>query len=153
MRFFAVFICVASALCAQTASKPEGPLLVDGLEVQKLMRLELHAGDGLLETVQAVIDKKNVRDGVVLTAVGNLERCRFHAIEGKIHEVEGKLALISLAGTIIAGKPHLHITFAGPDNRVVGGHLETGCRVLTRVELVLASTGKGSGAEALANLR
>jgi predicted DNA-binding protein with PD1-like motif len=51
--------------------------------------------------------------------------------------VDGPLEVLSLSGIICPDGAHLHALVADRDGRVIGGHVASGCRVATTVELAL----------------
>ncbi|BBU29366.1 hypothetical protein BTHE68_31000 [Burkholderia sp. THE68] len=54
-------------------------------------------------------------------------------------ELRGDLEILTLAGTLSAQGPHLHMSVSDADGRVFGGHVTPGCIVRTTVELVVAN--------------
>jgi predicted DNA-binding protein with PD1-like motif len=98
----------------------------------------------LLETIQDLIRKNGITDGVVLTAAGSLQECTFHRVksladkpEDEFTTVKEPMEILNINGLIADGEPHFHLTLAGARG-AFGGHLENGCRVLYRAELAIA---------------
>jgi predicted DNA-binding protein with PD1-like motif len=108
--------------------------------------LQLDQGDLLLESIQNLIDKENIRTGAVIAAAGTLDRSTIHMVRTTdyppdIHfeERDGEaIELTSVQGVIADGVPHLHTTIANTQ-QAFGGHLEPGCRVLYLGEVVVIS--------------
>jgi len=124
------------------------PLAVFGAaQVQEIYRIRLDRGDLLLESINAAIKQYGIEDGLVLTAVGSLQECTFHAAstlapvaQDRYFTVKGPMELLNLNGIIAAGEPHLHMTMSTIKRGAFGGHLEKGCKVLYRVEITIAKT-------------
>jgi uncharacterized protein len=116
-----------------------------GAQVQEVYRLRLDRDDLLLEAVTNAAKEHNIQDGAVLTAVGSVQDCTYHAVkstaataEDQVINVKGPIEILSADGIIAAGEPHIHITLSTIEKGAFGGHLEKGCRVLYRAELTIA---------------
>ncbi len=108
----------------------------------------LRRGQDLLETIKAIARAEDLRGAVVLSAVGCLSRARLRDASGvNIREVERRLEIVSLTGTVSKARCHLHISLSGEDLSTIGGHLTTGCIINTTCELVLLETGYTYGVE------
>ncbi len=77
--------------------------------------------------------------GFVVSAVGNLSRTslRFPG-QPRPTVLEGEHEIISLTGSVDPEGVHLHLSVSDGEGRVTGGHLETGSRVHTGAELLVA---------------
>ena len=114
-------------------------------QIQEVRFLRLDPGEMLIESLEQFIKDSNLRDGAILTAVGSLNKCEFHTVEGDgthpsknlFLKLSGSIEIISLTGLIVNYKPHLHISVRSNDS-LTGGHLEHGCQVFTMVELSIA---------------
>jgi hypothetical protein len=147
----AFFVCVLgmagmSATSARAADAVS-PAVFGGAQVQEIYRIRLDRGDLLLESINAAIKRYGIQDGLVLTAVGSLQECTYHAAstlatvaEDKYFTVKGPMELLNLNGIIAAGEPHLHMILSTIKRGAFGGHLEKGCKVLYRVEITIAKT-------------
>ncbi|HUP03986.1 MAG TPA: PPC domain-containing DNA-binding protein [Bryobacteraceae bacterium] len=146
-----VFICALSAAgvlpLAANAADAAPQAVFGGAQIQEVYRIRLDRGDPLLESIEAVIKERNIQDGIVLTGVGSLETCTYHAAstlapsaEDKYFTVKGPMELLNLDGVIAAGEPHIHMTMSKIGKGAFGGHLEKGCKVLYRVEITIAKT-------------
>jgi len=116
-----------------------------GARIQELYRIRLDRDDQVLESINAAIKEFNIQDGAVLTGVGSVQECTYHAVktlaakaEDEFLTVKGPTEILNLDGIIAAGEPHLHITLANVKRGAFGGHLENGRKVLYRVELMVA---------------
>lgn len=104
----------------------------------KLHALRLEPGDDLKKSIASVAIDQGVAAGVVLSAVGSLDRVRVR-LAGADHFLEdlGVFEILSVQGTVGSDGVHLHLAFSGPDGVAMGGHLSDGCSIRTTCELVL----------------
>jgi predicted DNA-binding protein with PD1-like motif len=109
--------------------------------------LSLKQGELLLESITAFVKKQRIRDGVVVSGIGTLDRCVLHMVMTtgyppveRFPKWSGKaLELASVQGVIADGACHFHAVISD-DKRTWAGHLETGCRVLYLAEIVILET-------------
>ena len=74
----------------------------------------------------------------VLSAIGSLRDPRLRlAGRDEASAWPGDFELLTLAGTLTADGAHLHMSIAGPDGAVLGGHVVHGNVVRTTVEALL----------------
>ena len=92
--------------------------------------LRLDEGQDLLEALAAFAEKEHLRAAAVLFGIGMFRRATFGYWDGsqyQPHEITVPHEVVALHGTIAwaDGHPsvHLHSAVAGPDHRLVGGHL------------------------------
>lgn len=116
-----------------------------GAQIQEMFRVRLDRGDLLLESLEAIIRKYQIQDGAVVAAAGSLQECTFHAVtslaekpEEKFTTRKGAMEILNVNGIIAGGEPHFHLTLSEPTGPAFGGHLEKGCKVLYRAELLIA---------------
>lgn len=101
--------------------------------------LRLHRGDDLMESIRQLCRQKQIRAGVVLSAVGCILRGRIRDASGVIvRQIDGHYEIVSLNGTVSAQRCHLHIALSAEDLSTIGGHLCPGCIINTTCELVIA---------------
>ena len=106
--------------------------------------LRLDSGDYLLESIESFVKKENIRDAVVVSAIGTLDEYRVHWVtttgfppKNRLEHWKDKpLELASVGGIIANGEPHLHIVVSDSE-KAYCGHLEKGCRVLYLAEIVI----------------
>jgi len=106
--------------------------------------ISLDPGEDVLGSLEAACRDHDIRDGVVLSGIGTLDRCRLHCVtttgyppqETYPEWRDEPLELVSMAGTIIGGAPHVHMTIANISG-AWGGHLEPGSRVLYLAEIAI----------------
>jgi predicted DNA-binding protein with PD1-like motif len=107
--------------------------------------LRLDRGDYLLESIESFIKSENIKNAVVLSAIGTLDYCVMHMVMttslppvDKFVKWEDKpFEISSIDGVIANGTPHLHMT-VGDDVQSFAGPVEHGCRILYISEVVIA---------------
>ena len=101
--------------------------------------IRLHRGDDLMLSIKALCSEKQIRAGVVLSAVGCISKgCVRDASGITIREFTDHCEIVSLNGTVSETRCHLHIALSKEDLSTIGGHLCTGCIINTTCELVIA---------------
>jgi hypothetical protein len=113
-------------------------------EIGRVFVLRLDQGDMVLESINELIAKEGIKDAVVISGIGTLDRCTLHMVMTTgyppvehFESWEDKpLELSSIDGIIANGKPHLHAVVADHE-KAYSGHLENGCRVLYLAEIVI----------------
>lgn len=103
----------------------------------RLVLVRLNPGEDVLVSLRSAAGELGIRNAVIVSGVGSLDRYRVHVVEttnmppGNVFvDDEGPFDIVAMTGLIVNGGLHAHITFSDPD-RTLGGHLEEGCRVLT----------------------
>ena len=113
-------------------------------DIGRTFLLRLDQGDYILESINDLIRKEKINNGVVISAIGTADKCVLHMVTTtgyppKEHfEKWGNkpLEISSIHGIIADGKPHLHAVVSDCQ-KAYSGHLEKGCRVLYLAELVI----------------
>lgn len=101
--------------------------------------LRLRRGDDLLLSIKEAAREKNIRAGIVLSAVGCISQGRVRDASGvTIREIADHCEIVSLNGTVSNIRCHLHIALSKEDLSTIGGHLCPGCIINTTCELVIA---------------
>ena len=101
--------------------------------------IRLERGADLLESIKALAREKDIRAGVVLSAVGCISEGRVRDASGvTVRQIRDHCEIVSLNGTVSAQRCHLHIALSREDLSTLGGHLCGGCIVNTTCELVIA---------------
>lgn len=114
-------------------------LIVSSQDAVRFHCFRLHRGDDLMESIRQLCRSKQIRAGVVLSAVGCILRGRLRDASGvTIRDIEGHYEIVSLNGTVSAQRCHLHIALSAEDLSTIGGHLCPGCIINTTCELVIA---------------
>lgn len=103
-----------------------------------LHSVRLHRGDDLLVSIKELAQEKNIKAGVVLSAVGCVSQARLRDASGvKIRDVEEHCEIVSLNGTVSEKRCHLHLALSKEDLSTIGGHMVEGCIINTTCELVI----------------
>nr|PZN09595.1 MAG: DNA-binding protein [Caldicoprobacter oshimai] len=113
-------------------------------EIGRIFVLRLDQGDMVLESINELIVKEGIKDAVVVSGIGTLDRCTLHMVmttgyppvEHFERWEDKPLELASIDGIIADGKPHLHAVVSDRE-KAYAGHLENGCRVLYLAEIVI----------------
>ena len=105
--------------------------------------VHLDQGEDILESLNECVAAAGIRNGLILTGYGTVDRYRIHAVKtnglppvDQFVTEERPLEVLALQGTIAGGQIHAHITFSDLE-RSFGGHLEPGCRVLYLCDVVI----------------
>lgn len=99
----------------------------------------LAPGQDLFESIQALVREKQVEAGCILSGVGSLTHAAFRlANRETFSEFDGYFEIVSLIGTLSLHGSHLHISVADEHGKTIGGHLDSGCKVYTTAEIVIA---------------
>lgn len=101
--------------------------------------VRLHKGDDLLKSIKELATEKNIKAGVVLSAVGCVLKARLRDASGvTIRDIDEHCEIVSLNGTVSEKRCHLHLALSKEDLSTVGGHMTEGCIINTTCELVIA---------------
>ena len=110
----------------------------------RIVLLDLQRGEKLLESVSEQLKESGIKNAVILSAIGSLQKAVFHRVTGMEREpvdeyitVEKPLELASLQGVVIDGHPHFHMVISDLEQPYTG-HLEEGTTVLYLTEITLA---------------
>lgn len=100
----------------------------------------LRPGQDLFDSISLLASDKNIAAGCVLSGVGSLRQAavRF-ANREEIIELEGYFEIVSLTGTVSVHGSHLHLSISDGEGKTIGGHFESGCKIYTTAEIVLAA--------------
>jgi predicted DNA-binding protein with PD1-like motif len=106
--------------------------------------ISMDKGEYVLESFRKIIKDNNIRNAVLVSAIGTLDYCVTHAVTTTNYppvdvfaRLEDKpLELSSIQGIVADGVPHFHAIVSDLD-RTYSGHLEDGCRVLYLFEAVI----------------
>ncbi len=99
----------------------------------------LKAGQDLFTEIEATVAGKHIEAGCVLSAVGSLTHARLRfADREEYSEFEGHFEIVSMTGTVSIHGSHLHVSISDEVGNTLGGHLESGCKIYTTAEIVIA---------------
>jgi len=136
--------------------------LAVGKGVKRSLVVTVESGSDLVETLEEVAKKESLRNAVVLSGVGSLNKASFRNIETTprsdadagsglltkgpkmtVRNLRGPMEIISLEGNITRDENdqpvlHLHGMVSDEEARVFGGALNKGCEVSRQVEIFIA---------------
>ena len=99
----------------------------------------LSPGQDLFDSIQAFVMKKHVQAGCILSGVGSLRHATLRLANREYNsEYEGPFEIVSITGTISVHGSHLHMSISDGDGKTIGGHFDSGCRIYTTAEIVIA---------------
>src|SRR5918998_5341360 len=113
-------------------------------DTSRFVSLRLDPGEDVLLTLRAAVVELGIRNAVILSGVGSLDRYHFHLVKtpnmppgNTFVRGEGPFDILTVTGLVVNGEVHAHITFSNTE-LAMGGHLEEGCRVLTFAVVLMA---------------
>jgi predicted DNA-binding protein with PD1-like motif len=100
----------------------------------------LKSGQDLFDSIQAFVVQKHIEAGCVLSGVGSLTHATIRLANREFSSAyEGPFEIVSLTGTVSVHGSHLHISISDGDGKTIGGHFESGCKIYTTAEIVIAA--------------
>ncbi|HEV2527128.1 MAG TPA: PPC domain-containing DNA-binding protein [Thermomicrobiales bacterium] len=113
-------------------------------DVPQYLAVRLDPEEDVLSALETAVHRHGIRNAAILSGVGSLKRYRVHVVEtinmppGNVFfRDDGPFDILTVTGLVVNGSVHAHISFSNTD-RAMGGHLESGCVVLTFAVVVLA---------------
>ena len=104
----------------------------------KTHAFRLHPGQDLRKEIDAYIEKHDIKAGIILTCVGNLQKAILRMANAEIIKTfRESYEIVSLVGTVEKGNSHLHISIADMHGNVIGEHLKNGSIVGVTAEIVI----------------
>jgi predicted DNA-binding protein with PD1-like motif len=99
----------------------------------------LKPGQDLFDSISLFLQENQIQAGCILSGVGSLTHVALRfANQDSNANFEGVFEIVSLTGTVSIHGSHLHISVSGEDGKTLGGHLESGCKIHTTAEIVIA---------------
>jgi uncharacterized protein len=99
----------------------------------------LKSEQDLFDSIQAFVKDKHIQAGCILSGVGSLTHATIRLANREFSsEYDGHFEIVSITGTVSIHGSHLHISISDEDGRTIGGHFESGCKIYTTAEIVLA---------------
>jgi uncharacterized protein len=96
-------------------------------------------GQDLFDSIQAFVMKEHVQAGCILSGVGSLRHATLRLADREHNsEFEGPFEIVSITGTLSVHGSHLHISISDGNGKTIGGHFESGCKIYTTAEIVIA---------------
>ena len=85
------------------------------------------------------MQQKRIGAGCALSGVGSLSHARLRLANRDFYsEYDGLFEIVSITGTVSVHGSHLHIAISDGEGKTIGGHLESGCKIYTTAEIVIA---------------
>ena len=101
--------------------------------------LRLRPGEDLRESLERLLTARGCEAAFVLAGIGSLAAVRLRfAGEAEPSTIDGAVEMLTLSGSLSPTSSHLHMSVAGADGRVLGGHVAHGCIVRTTAEVLVA---------------
>ncbi len=95
-------------------------------------------GQDLLLSIAKIAKEYDIKAGVLLSAVGCLDKARLRDADGvSIKCVNEQCEILSLMGTVSKVRTHLHLALSKQGLSAIGGHLVEGCIINTTCELII----------------
>lgn len=102
----------------------------------------LSPGQDLFDSIQAFAMEQHVEAGCILSGVGSLRRAVLRLADREQNsDYQGPFEIVSITGTISLHGSHLHISISDSEGKTIGGHFESGCKIYTTAEIVIAVFG------------
>ena len=123
-------------------AKPKSDQVPDAYAItghfDRIVVLRFKYQTDLLAGLQKMVKQENIRNGVILSAIGSVRGYQVHQVSNRtlpsqdtyVKNPSEPADLVSMNGYVIDGRLHPHITLATPD-KVIAGHLEPGTEVFT----------------------
>lgn len=112
-------------------------------EIGRVIIIHLGKGEDILQSVHAEINRLELKNGILVSAIGSLRCAKLHAITtledlptNEYYTYTDPIELGSAQGLIINREPHFHLTVSD-SCRVYTGHMEQGCEVQYLAELAI----------------
>ena len=103
----------------------------------KTYALRLNPGADLRLELERFTRVNNIKAGFIIACVGSLKTAALRMADETVKQVEDKLEIVSLTGTLSQNGPHLHIAVSDEHGNVIGGHLKYRSFVYTTAEIVI----------------
>lgn len=109
----------------------------------RVVVINLRRGELLLESIEKELASVGIKNAIITSAIGSLQKAVFHRVTGMEAEpvdefvtIEKPIELASLQGLVVDGHPHFHMVVSDVETPYTG-HLENGTTVLYLVEITL----------------
>jgi predicted DNA-binding protein with PD1-like motif len=100
----------------------------------------LMPGQDLFDSIEAFVRQRNIEAGCVLSGVGSLTYATLRLANREFtSEYHGYFEIVSITGTVSSHGSHLHLSISDEDGKTIGGHFESGCKIYTTAEIVIAA--------------
>ncbi len=96
-------------------------------------------GADFREELEKLISENGVRAATILCAVGSLRQAHLRMADAASGSLfDGPFEIVSCTGTVGVGGLHVHLSLSDKNGKTIGGHLLSGCKILSTIELVAA---------------
>ena len=104
----------------------------------KIHAFRLTKGMDLKKSIEKYVVDKNIKAGVILSAVGCLYQVCLRTADGKtVKTIKDDYEIVSATGTLSMDGCHIHISLSDTNLQTIGGHLKDNCLVNVTAEIVL----------------
>lgn len=104
----------------------------------KIHAFRLTKGMDLKKSIEKYVVDKNIKAGVILSAVGCLYQVCLRTADGKtVKTIKDDYEIVSATGTLSMDGCHIHISLSDINLQTIGGHLKDNCLVNVTAEIVL----------------
>ena len=104
----------------------------------KIHAFRLTRGMDLKKSIEDYVVEKNIRSGVILSAVGCLYKVNLRCADGvTVKTIDKDYEIVSATGTLSVDGCHIHVSLSDEDLNTIGGHLKNDCLVNVTAEIVL----------------
>lgn len=131
-----LLLLLAGLTCA-VAQQPVPAVVTVPSEMKRVVVIRIKSGTDLLTGITEGVKKEKIKNGVILNGVGSLTSFNVHTVNNTTlpatlayTKESGSYDLIGVAGYVINGLPHTHITLVDT-KKAFGGHLHEGTTVFT----------------------
>ena len=108
------------------------------------MRIHIHRFEphqDLKDSLLAFATRLQINAGFIVSCVGSVRQVTLRlAGSDSVLVQDGPFEIVSLVGTLSQDGCHLHASFSTSEGRVLGGHLLSGCPILTTAEVVIGES-------------
>ena len=110
----------------------------------EIVVVRLQKGELLLESLRAICRREKIRNGLIVTGFGSLDRSRVTGVVSpaypptRFYDNRSRAGVEILAISGVIADYHVHAHMVMCDRRkAFGGHVEEGCRVLSLSEIAI----------------
>lgn len=119
------------------------------LQGKNLHVVRIDPGEDVLGALGRYIQANGLTQAWVLSGYGTLAKSRLHWVADNrfpardvFSEMEGGIEILAMSGTVVEGKPHVHVALATQAG-AFGGHLEPGSTAYVLCEILLLELAGG----------
>ena len=105
----------------------------------KIHAFRLTKGMDLKKSIEQYVVDKEMKSGVILSAVGCLYQVCLRTADGvTVKTINEDHEIVSATGTLSMDGCHIHVSLSDGNLQTIGGHLKDNCLVNSTAEIVLA---------------